>query len=202
VEQDNEAVGDMDSNNIVPSAHTSWSIDIYDGNTQTYTINIQGVVMGDEKITLGENSLTNPAQSSNTPISFDVLINPGQLRKVMLTFDSAQGIISLKRIVTGGDLLSDVKTACQLNEITSPHVCKRLEDQAETIQDALTDNKYKKAEEFIRVFLHSLGDSRPEGCKDDDDHGAVKEPALTILIEDAKALLAQVEKEEPFHHGV
>lgn len=201
VDQDNEAVGDMDSGNLTASAHTTWSIDIYDGTPQTYTINIKGIATGDETITLGADSRNNPAFSKNSRISFDVLINPGQLRKVKLTFDSTQGIISFKRVVSGGDLLIDVKTACQLGQITSSHICKRLVDQSEAIQDSLADKHYKKTEELIWVFLHSLGESRPEGCKDDDDHNAVQKPALTILKEDAKALFAQVEQDEKTGYG-
>jgi len=180
-----------------PQPRTLWSVSIPDGGPNTYTLNLKGIVSGTcyVGIHVGSNS------SKNSNNYFGVFVTPNSVKQLNVSFDTNHLTTTVQRVAENGDLLADVKTACYLNEITSSRVCKRLEKQAKAIQDALDHHHYEEAGRLIWVFLHSLGDSRPEGCKDDDDHSAVQEPALTILKEDAKALLAQVEKEEPSPHG-
>ena len=181
-----------------PQSSTSWDIDIKTTTAQSYTLNVKGITPGVSGVGI-DGLFPNDKNTKHTKLFF--LVDAGTLRQLQVDFNPGLKRITSKRIVGDGDLLSDVKTACKLGQIASGHVCKGLTKKAEAIQDALTDHHYEKAEELIGVFLHSLGDSRPEGCKDDDDHDGIQEPALTILKEDAKALLAQVEKDEPSHHG-
>jgi len=199
-DQDNESSGDFDSDNdanIVPNSTTMWSVDIYDGGAQTYTLNVKGIESGIEQISVGGILTTSHKVVKNL---VSVLITKGELRQMTVAFNPAANILTFQRIVKPGDLVSDVKAACQLNQITSAHVCKRLEEKAEAIQDALGDHHEKEAKELVKSFLHFLGDSRPVGCKDNDDHDAIQEPALTILVEDAKALLKSLENTEGNQH--
>ena len=175
-----------------PSKHTHWSVRIPDGGNQTYTVNIIGLNAGEGTLEIRTDIVKRPKMSRIIDEKF--LVDKGSTKKYVVSYNSANSSLSVIAMVSNKDLLNDVKTACQLNEITSEHACKRLEEKAEAIQDALDKHHYEKAEELIWSFLHMLGDSRPEGCGDDDDHQAVKEPALTILKEDAKALLKQIEK--------
>jgi hypothetical protein len=185
-----------DDGSVQPA--TTWDISIKTTAAQSYTLNVKGITSGVSGVGI-DGLFPNDKNIKHTKLFF--LVDTGTLRQLQVDFNPGLKKITLKRIVGAGDLLSDVKTACQLNQITSTQACKRLEEKAEAIQDSLEDLHYEKAEELILVFLHSLGESRPDGCKDADDHNAITEQALTIIIEDAKALLAQVEKDEQSHHG-
>ncbi len=124
--------------------------------------------------------------------NFGVLIEPNVTRTVNVTYDPSQQSLNVQRVVSNSDLLNDVAIACQLNLITSPHVCKYLKEKAKTIQDALNDNHKDKAKFFILSFLHNLGELRGDHCDDEDDRGSISKNALTSLIEDTEALLAQL----------
>ncbi len=179
---------------------TGWTVSIGDGGTQTYTINILGMVAGDEEIGVSAVILNNPDLALKAAKNIFVFVSPSQLRKLTLTFDPIQGTANVTRLVSGGDLLIDVQTACQLNLITSSRVCKQMEGVAEAIQNALSANRKSEANELLKRFLYMLGDSRPDGCLDKDDHGSITKTALTILIEDAKALLKSLGFPEGFQH--
>ena len=187
------------NNNFSPSPTTPCLITILDGGNQTYTINLVGITEGVQRVTVKDLPLGRPSNPQGTKVY--VLIGPNIVKQIKVAVNTDTNTTDISRVVGNGDLLNDVKTACQLNQITSGHVCKHLEDIAEAIQGALDHHHYEEAERLIWVFLHSLGESRTEGCKDDDDHAAIQEPALTILKEDAKALLAQVQKDEKAYHG-
>ena len=181
-----------------PSKHTNWYIQIPDGGKQTYSINLKGITRGSSRtdVSFGKVGQFKSVQK----FKLNYFISSGTTKQYTVNYDPAQLSISVMQIVGNSDLLTDVKTACQLNQITSRHVCDDLEKKAEAIQDALNGRHEEQAKDLIKSFLHMLGESRPGGCKEDDDHGAVKESALTILKEDAKALLAQIEKEDHGHH--
>lgn len=196
IDQQNFASDDAAS---APMPFTPTLIDIGDGGNQTYTINLVGITEGVQRITVQDAPAARNAPNAPQNIFF-ILTQPNEVKQVKVTVNANAYTTSITRVVGSSGLLNDVKTACQLNLITSHHVCKRLEEKAEAIQDVLEKHHYEEAEKLVWVFLHSLGDSRPEGCKEEDHHDAVKEPALTILKEDAKALLAQIEQEEKHHH--
>jgi hypothetical protein len=179
---------------IENNSANGWNIDIADGGAQTYTINILGIITGNAQIDVGATLLNNPAQSKNTFKNIHVLINPGQLRKVILAFDPVQGKTNLQPVVANGDLLNDVKAACQLNLITSKRICKYLEKKADAIQSALDEKHNHEAKALIVSFLHNLGELRGDGCNDEDDREPIQKNALKALIEDAKALLVQLDK--------
>lgn len=168
------------------------------GGNQTYTINLIGITEGVQRITVQD------APASGTPNApqnrFFVLIQPNQTKQIKVAVNTNTYTTAITRVVGNGDLLSDVKTACQLNQITSHHGCKRLEEKAEAIQDALEDHHEEKAEGLVKSFLRSLGEGRRDVDNNVEDRNAIKEPALTILKEDAKALLAQLEENDKKHH--
>ena len=176
---------------------THWDINIKTTATQSYILNVKGIIPGICKVGIS-GCFPNDRNVNHKVVSF--LVDTGTLRQAKVDFNPGMKQVKFTRIIGAADLLDDVKTACQLGKITSAHVCKRLKEKAEAIQDALKIHLEKQAVELSESFLHSLGDSRPEGCKDDDDHDGVKEPALTILIEDAKALLKSIENSESEKH--
>ncbi len=166
---------------IENSTTTSWEVKIADSGAQTYTVNIQGMVTGNEQISVGAFLLNNPKQSRNTFKNINVLVNPGQLRKVILTFNPDQGAISLQRVVLGGDLLSDVKAACQLKLITSK-ACKSLTRKAKNVQIAFQNNNSQEEKLAIDGFLSDLNRLK----------SSIKEPTFSALQADANALLQTV----------
>jgi hypothetical protein len=180
-----------DSATGVGQSTTTWFINVKTTSTQTFTINDMGVSTGVSDLTIFG---LFPGFRNKKSIS--LLVNAGSTHQIEVSFNPQQKNLLLTRVVEPGDLLNDVKTSCQLNLITSRHVCKHLEDKAEEIKDALTSNQNKRAEGLIYIFLHYLGDSRPIECSDEDDHDVIQQAALTILVEDAKALLKSIENAE------
>jgi hypothetical protein len=195
VSQENNA----DENNV-PDDHTGWNITFVDGGKQTYKIHLKGIMSAATTIYLSaiyDRHIGKPSIETQLLL----LATPNISKEVDVTFDPIQNTITTKPILTDGDLLTDVKTACQLNLITSSAVCKRLEKKGAAIQDALEDKRQEKAEELINSFLRSLGELKGDDDNDKDDRNAIKEPALTILKEDVKALLASLEKGDHHDHG-
>jgi hypothetical protein len=184
----------FDGTDYAPSPNTYWNIEIYDSAPQTYTINLKGLAAAIETVSI--NLIYRGKGVKSSKVAINILISANQIRQISLSVDPNVKTISTMPIVGNGDLLNDVKTACQLGQITSSRVCKHLEDKAEQIQDALDHHRVEEAKGLILSFLYSLGDSRPEGCQDEDDHGFIQAQTLAILIQDAKALLASL----PEHH--
>jgi hypothetical protein len=193
-----ENIGD-DENNGQPDTSTNWAIGILDGGTQTYTLHLKGIATGTATVFIAGN-FPKGVTPRTVSTSFSVLASPDVTHEVQLVFNLSNKSLTTNRIVAGGDLLQDVKTACQLGQITSKKVCKRLTNAAKEIQDALEDHHKEKARELVKDFLDSLGDLKGDGDKDKDGRNAIQEPALTILKEDAKTLLAQIERTEQGHH--
>ena len=145
----------FDGSNYSPRPDTEWNMEIYDSSPQTYVIHLKGLLVGNDEI-----SVAGIYRGKNQPmneVKFTISVATGQLRTVNLVFDPIQKNLSYQRVVLNGELLTDVKTACQLNEITSKYACKRLEEKAEAIQDALDHHHYEKAERLIWVFLYMPG---------------------------------------------
>jgi hypothetical protein len=186
-------------NNFAPDPTTPWLITILDGGSQTYTINLKGISAGTQRVTVKDLPLGRPASPNGT--KYYALIQPNVTNQIQVTVNSTAHTVAITPVVGNDGLLNDVTTACQLGLIKSSKVCKRLTKKAEEIQDALDNKHYEEARGLILSFLYSLGDSRPEGCQDEDDHGFVQQPALTILIEDAKALLAGLPHDDHHPHG-
>ena len=185
---------DNPSNLNQPQPSTLWDIEVYDGGKQTYTINVKGLVTASARIEV-DGLIVGNGEARNV---FYTLVQPGQLHKINVTFNPAEKKLDVQRIVSGNDLLKDVQNACRMNLITSPLACQFLTKEAELIQDALNQKHYEEARSLIWIFLHSLGYSRPEGCQDPDNQAYVLEPALTVLKEDAEALLDTLPKDD--HH--
>jgi hypothetical protein len=181
----------------LPKKITTWSVTIPDSGSQTYIIHLIGIKNSTNNIHFNSGFVQHPKAGSS--IVMDILSSVGVTQTFSVSFNSSdqtQSGLKVQKIISNNDLLNDVKTACQLNLITSHRVCKHLEKTAKAIQDALEDKQEEKVEELVKSFLHSLGEQVGDDDKDRDDHKSIKEPTLTILKEDAKALLAQIEKSE------
>ncbi|HET9870001.1 MAG TPA: hypothetical protein VFR02_05845 [bacterium] len=176
-----------------PQPTTGWTIHLLDGGSQTYRVNLVGLKTGMSEITVTQ-YIAPPAAHRKFQSMIDALVSQGVTTQLDLTIDAQTGSISSTRVASSKTLFQDVQTACQMGLITSNRACDFLTRQARLIDQALDKDRDEEARAQIRVFLHALGYSRPFGCRDEDHHGEVKQPALGILQEDAKALLDQVGK--------
>ncbi|HVM33158.1 MAG TPA: hypothetical protein VMU88_08490 [bacterium] len=183
-------VGD-DENGGQPDTTTGWLMSILDGTSQTFVVHLKGVANG--ATTVFVEALFRKKPGVYSP--FPVLMRPNLTKEVEVAFDPVARTIGINRVVNNDDVLKDVESACQLNLIASDRACKHFEEMAEAIQDALEHRRTREAKDLTLNFLFSLGDSRPPKCQEEDDHRFVKEPALTILEEDAKALLQRIVQE-------
>ncbi len=122
--------------------NTVWSIDVYDGQPQTYTVNVKGIATGIVKI--DASGLYRGKENESIETIFNFLISPGQTRQVSLTFNPTQKTISTQPIVGNGDLLSDIKSACA-QDLIQKWACDFLEDKAQRIQKALDNHHNEKS---------------------------------------------------------
>jgi len=177
-----------------PQAVTGWTIHILDGGSQTYTLNLLGLADGQSDVFV--TGFSAPKSPSNKfKLRITALVVKNSTTQIAVMVDPSRRIIEATRIVDKDSLLRDGKAACGLSFIPYNRVCGRLMEKAADIQDALEHHCNEKAEALIRSFLYSLGDSRQKGCMDRDEHLFVKEPALSILKEDARALLNGLKKD-------
>ncbi|MGH7738597.1 MAG: hypothetical protein ACREL1_00475 [bacterium] len=186
--QVNEGV--LDGNGALESAtSTGWSIDVHDSQAQVYGLHLVGMETGIVEV---ETSILQSGIPGSADNNFKILITKGESREVQLTVNPSEKIVTAQPVVGKEDLLSDVEAACQVDLITSRRACEFLTLQAKIIARAVNKQHDEEAKAGLWVFLHALGYSRPSGCRDGDHHDEVKQPALGILQEDAKALLTQI----------
>jgi len=190
-EQQNE--DDPDANQ--PRPVTPWSVSINNAQGQTYTIHIKGITYGVQNINISDHKAAKGIQPYSKK-KVVMLITPNSLKQITVIV-SDQYTFSTTRVVEKGDLLDDVKSACHQDFIDSK-VCKRLEKKTEAIQDALEKRHKEETGKLVRSFLCNLGALKGDGDDDRDDHDSIKEPALNILIADAKALLQTLPNND--HH--
>jgi hypothetical protein len=75
-----------------------------------------------------------------------------------------------------------------------------LTKKAEEIQDALEKHYYDQARKLLRSFLCNLGEFKGDGDDDKDCHASINPTTLTILIQDAKALLMSLPDSDHHDH--
>ena len=182
-----------DNNDYTNNSYTLWNINIYDSAPQTYTINLEGIASG--TVTVNVSGLSRAKGTKPVESDLNVLINNGQIRQISLAYNPTSKTLSTTPIVTNDDLLNDIKSACAQNLIAHRE-CDFLEDKAERIQKALDHHRYEEAKDLIKSFLCNLGELKSDKDDDRDCHGFIKELALTILIDDAKALLKTIPRKD------
>ena len=175
------------------SPTTGWFVRVYDQPAQTFTLHLVGLKTGVDHIYQSVIYGYHPTDAYGS--NFYVLMSQGSNKTFQVVFDPAKKVLTATPVLKPGELQDDIKTACGLSLITSNRVCDRLMEKASDIQDALVHRCNEKAGALIQSFLYSLGDSRPKDCKDNDDHPSIKEPALTSLKTDARALLDSLKKD-------
>ncbi len=165
-----------------PQASTSWIVHILDGGSQTYTINLLGLINGVSEITV--TAFTTPKKPvTKFKTKIDALVSSGNTTKVNLIVDTSTRTIKTERIVSNSAILNDVNTACQLNLIT-PTACKYLIRKATHVQNAFQNNKPGEEKSAVNGFLNDLIRLK----------SSIQPSVFTILQEDANALLQTIVK--------
>lgn len=158
-------------------ATTMWDIGLFDTPAGVYVVVLKGLRLGETEVHVrgARRGYVPPAIK---PI---VLVEPGVERRLVVEFDPDNNLsVNVHRVVDRADLPRDVKIACQLGQISPDGVCQSLKAKAEAAAKALKRGRTKAARGAINAFLNEL---KAQGGKH------VQEPALTILREEAEALL-------------
>ncbi len=179
-----------------PSKHTSWDIKIPDGGAQIYTVNILGVVTGSGHLFVNTGVVGKPKSGISLKVGY--LTTAGLNKQFTVSYQPTQNITMVQPVVVSDGLLSDIQSACAQNLIERRE-CGFLEDKAKRIQEALNHHRDDEAKELLRSFLCNLGELK--GDRDDDRNcrDAIKEPALTVLKDDANALLKTLPHDDHYH---
>jgi len=166
-----------------PSSHTIWSISIGTSVLQTYSVSLTGIATG--ICTLTELSETATQITGGADVA--TLMSPGVVRVLRVVFDPIMQTVATQRVVNGTDLVMDIDTACRLevfgtsNRYIEPDgVYQSLRAKAEAATADLQRGDKPAARGSLGAFLNEL---KAQGNKH------IKEPALTILREEAEALL-------------
>jgi hypothetical protein len=170
-----------------PSPTTFWELDVNVLTEQEYLVNIKGIRVGCQRVGLAGLF----ASFGSKDIFKHVFVKTNEVRQLKVRINPDAHRVEVSRIVKYGDLLSDVETACQMKRVVGRARVGLMKKAAE-IEDALERGRDVKAESLLWSFLRSLGEKRDKECADEDWHLEVKEPALTILREEAHILLEGV----------
>jgi hypothetical protein len=180
---------------------TDWIINLYDASPATYTVYLKGLQYGtdDLQVLLYYSNSASNAFSTQVPY----LTAPNVIRKILLDFKPSIDQINITRVVSSSDLLNDVQAACaQSFFVRSDRACRHLKLEAKLIEIALNHHREEEAEHLVRNFLWSLGIRKESHFFDIDrdheerDYTSIKQPVLSVLQQDAQALLAQIEQGE------
>ena len=121
------------------------------------------------------------------PVSlYNLYVATGSLNRLRVTFDPDRNLyVKVERIVRGEDLVKSIDIACRLKYIAPQGICQSLRAKARAAADAMARGNSKAATGEINAFLNEL---RAQGGKH------VREPALTILREEAETLLSDLSR--------
>jgi hypothetical protein len=165
-------VGELESN-------TTWQIRLVDPVKQKLQVKIYGVENGLSDINFNLIYDKNTGKK-DMHISTPVVSGSGSNRLIEVTLDADMDTLKALRVVSPADVLLDLRSMCQLNLISPPGVCNSLTAKVNHIRSAIDRKDEKVARNGINSLLNELN---AESGKH------VKEPAATILREEAEVLL-------------
>jgi hypothetical protein len=160
---------------------TPWEIRIFDGGAQTYILHVVGIAAGISKpdlILFAPPWRSGGERDIRRYMAF--LVRPGLEREVRVTVDISRDVLETVRVSSTGILEASVAIASQLGLVSSPGICQSLNAKISAAGAALNRGNRVAERGALRAFLNEL---KAQGGKH------VQEPALTILREEAEALL-------------
>ena len=147
-------------------------------------VSVRGIIAGTQSIEFMPNLKSEKVLRPTTNI--DLMVDSGVVRHLHVSMNPGNNLsIKVERLVSKEEFVKSVNIACKLGEIYPGGVCKSLSAKAIATAMALENGKAGAARGSLNAFLNEL---KAQG----DKH--VKEPALTILREEAEALLKDIEK--------
>jgi len=177
-----------------PQQMTVWSVSLYTRTAQTYHAELHGIVAAVTTITCkgwGQWVHGQDVKYTDT-IHVPVFVAPGVVTKLSVTFDPVGFSILANRLVEPKDLGRDVETACQLGLIAPLGICQSLQVKALAAASARERGDNAAAEGELNAFLNELKAQ---------DKKHIEEPAITILREEAEALLNPPQSAKPKVRG-
>jgi hypothetical protein len=109
-----------------------------------------------------------------------VLVEPGVERRMRMVVDPQAQTIRAVRVTSATEMEADIGLACRLGLIEPDGICQSLSAKARAISDARARGQTQAARGATKAFLNEL---KAQVGKH------IQEPALTILREEAEALL-------------
>lgn len=163
---------------------TGWYAEINDGGSQTYLVTLTGMTRGTSRVRIRPHRAG--GRDAQLPVYYvSALMDAGLVRQFRVTFDPPRSYVpEIERLVTASGLSEDVETACELNLIGPRGVCKSLQAKAIAVAASVQRGDKESARGQINALLNEL---KAQGGKH------VKEPATTIIREEAKALLRDLD---------
>ncbi len=185
----NSNVEDINIDNDIPGMEgqgqptTSYHISVYNGGAQSYLINVHGIADGSLRI----DAITGPKRTVGRLVSQTwMLCKAGMDSKVMLDFDPNAKTLQARRIVTANELAGGINIACNLGLLSPDGICRSFRAKADAIAKSLGKGNKEAAKGELGAFLNEL--------KAQESKKHIKEPALSILREEAEALLKGIEE--------
>ena len=179
---------------------TGWEIRLFGDGPQTYTAFCKGLTYGTDAVEFLDEYWKNVQEGNDELVT--LLVSPQVTRKLKVQFNPQDQMLKITRLVAPRDLLNDVQSACEQNLISSDRACRHLKLEAKLIEVALNHHREEEAEHLVRNFLWSLGIRKENHFFDIDrdheerDYTSIKQPVLSILQQDAQALLGQIKQGE------
>lgn len=169
-----------------PDPRTSWLVDLYTVSTQAYKVELHGLQAAATSIIYkGWKPAVNGRKRflHTDTLHIACFVRPNTITKFQITFDPGNLTVSVERLLEPQELGQDIETACALNLIQPQGICQSLQAKATEAEESYHRGNNKAAQGELNAFL---GELSAQGSKH------IKEPALTILREEAQALLNPV----------
>jgi len=167
---------------LQPAPTTDWEVGVYTIAAVTCGVELHGLTTAVARVRCRGYGPENPGQvwkdTENRYIG--IIVSPGVVTKLEVTFDPEALTVVVARGIVPGDLGHHVGTACQLGLVSPDGVCRSLTAKANAAAGAALRGNQNAARGSWQAFINEL-------AAQGDKH--IKEPALTILREEAVALL-------------
>jgi len=176
VDQQNIATDNSDGTRTLGSAST-WNVAIMDESPASYTVRLTGLA---EKAGSLYVAFVVHGSSARIFAKAKFLIGPTGIREFVVSSSRADLSVKMARIIAPQDLEQSIRIACDLKLIKEEGICRSLSAKAREAGVSVERGQLKAARGQINAFESELSAQAGQH---------IKEPALTILREEAEALL-------------
>jgi len=179
VEQVNTATDEADGTRT-PGPSTLWNVTVMDESPAVYQVQLRGLAEGLGELGIALAIRPRTSTSYEPHLKMETFLAAGAVREFIVSSDRTARAVRISRVVKENDLSQSVTIGCGMGLIESEGVCQSLKSKASSVARSLKRGNRHAAAGEIEAFLHEL---------DSQAGKHVREPALTILREEAEALL-------------